>query len=56
AYDRGERGFHNADWRWEFGGDIYTWWGSHGCINMDYEPARELYELTELGDAVVIHE
>ena len=56
AYDGGERGFHNSDWRWQFGGDIYTWYGSHGCINMDYEPARQLYELTELGDAVVIHE
>ena len=44
------------DWRSEFGGDIYTWWGSHGCINMDYEPARQLYDLTELGDAVVIHD
>jgi hypothetical protein len=60
AYDRGERGFHNADWRWQFGKDdygtyIYTYYGSHGCINMDYEPARQLFELTELGDAVVIH-
>ncbi|MCR4871035.1 MAG: L,D-transpeptidase family protein [Atopobiaceae bacterium] len=61
AYDRGERGFHNADWRWQFGKDdygtyIYTYYGSHGCINMDYEPARQLFDLTELGDAVVIHE
>ncbi len=49
-------GMHDASWRSSFGGDIYLYGGSHGCINMDYEPARQLFDLTELGDAVVIHE
>jgi hypothetical protein len=48
-------GLHDATWRSSFGGSIYVGSGSHGCINMDYEPARQLFELTELGDAVVIH-
>lgn len=61
GYDGSERGFHNADWRWQFGRDgdgdlIYQYDGSHGCINMDYGPAEEFYGLVEVGDPVVIHE
>jgi len=56
AYDGSVRGFHDSDWRTEFGDDIYLWNGSHGCINMGYESAEKLYNLTELGDAVIIHE
>lgn len=48
-------GFHNAPWQHRFGGDIYTYYGSHGCIRLDYEPARQLFELVRVGDPVVIH-
>ncbi len=37
-------GLHDSDWRDEWGGDIYTYDGSHGCINMDKDSARTLYE------------
>ena len=30
-------GFHDATWRSSFGGTIYQYNGSHGCINMPYE-------------------
>lgn len=29
-------GFHDATWQRTFGGDVYTYRGSHGCINMSY--------------------
>lgn len=48
-------GFHNAPWRSAFGGEIYKTNGSHGCINLSYEDAEQLYNLVQVGDAVVIH-
>lgn len=48
-------GFHDATWQPAFGGDVYLWNGSHGCINMPYYSAQELYSLIEIGVPVVIH-
>lgn len=50
-------GLHDADWRWqeEFGGDTYTWNGSHGCINLPVDKAEELFNLIKVGDPVYIH-
>ncbi len=48
-------GFHNAPWRSAFGGQIYTWNGSHGCINLSYADGQSLYDLIKVGDVVVIH-
>lgn len=52
-----EYGFHDATWRYdeEFGGDTYLWNGSHGCINLPYSAAEELYGLVHVGDKVHIH-
>ncbi|MBQ6395788.1 MAG: L,D-transpeptidase, partial [Atopobiaceae bacterium] len=47
--------FHDADWRYSFGGEIYVWNGSHGCINLPYYKAEELYGIAELGTVVVVH-
>lgn len=52
---RSEVGFHNAPWQSVFGGQIYTWNGSHGCIRLDYDDAKALYEVVTVGDVVVIH-
>ena len=49
-------GLHDATWRDEFGGDIYTWWGSHGCVNLPLDKAEELFNLVNVGDPVVVHE
>lgn len=46
-------GIHDADWRREFGGEIYRTNGSHGCINTPPEVMSELYELVEIGTPVV---
>ena len=48
-------GFHDASWQRTFGGDVYTYRGSHGCINMSYSDAGQLYDLIQVGDPVVIH-
>lgn len=37
-------GLHDANWRGSFGGNIYTYNGSHGCINLPTEAARKIYE------------
>lgn len=48
-------GLHDAMWRSEFGGDIYTRNGSHGCINLPHSFAVELYDMVEPGDCIVIY-
>ena len=37
-------GLHDAWWHESFGGDRYTYAGSHGCINMPYNAAKFVYE------------
>lgn len=48
--------FHDATWRWGFGGTIYQYNGSHGCVNLPYAAAEQLFDLTEVGDVVVVHQ
>ena len=37
-------GLHDATWRGSFGGNIYKWNGSHGCVNMPLKAAKTVYE------------
>ncbi len=46
---------HDADWRVNFGGTIYQGNGSHGCVNLPVDKAAELFNLTAIGDVVVVH-
>jgi hypothetical protein len=48
-------GFHDATWQPVFGGDWYLNHGSHGCINMPLDKARELYKLVEYETPVIVH-
>ncbi|MBQ6411059.1 MAG: L,D-transpeptidase [Atopobiaceae bacterium] len=48
-------GLHDATWRSSFGGGIYIYDGSHGCVNLPHAKAAELYELVEVGDTVYVH-
>lgn len=48
-------GLHDAPWRSSFGGSIYSWNGSHGCINLPPEKAAELFQLIQVGDLVYVH-
>lgn len=48
-------GFHDADWRNSFGGNIYLSNGSHGCINTPTDDMFELYDMVIEGTPVVIY-
>ena len=41
--------------RSSFGGSIYQWSGSHGCVNLPLDKAESLYGLVKIGDVVVVH-
>lgn len=47
-------GLHDATWRYSFGGSIYKYDGSHGCINLPYEKAKYLYYNAPKGTQVVV--
>jgi lipoprotein-anchoring transpeptidase ErfK/SrfK len=47
-------GMHDASWRSSFGGGIYKYNGSHGCVNMPRWAARKLYNKVSVGTIVVI--
>ena len=48
-------GLHDATWRSNFGGSIYTYSGSHGCINLPYSFAVSLYKAVDWKTAVIIY-
>ena len=51
----GNIGLHDASWREEFGGDLYLNGGSHGCVNLPPSKAKEIYDVVEKGEAVIVH-
>ena len=49
-------GFHDATWQSAFGGNRYVnGYGSHGCINMPLQKAKELYNMISIETRVIIH-
>lgn len=50
-------GFHDATWQPAFGGSLYQNpnIGSHGCINMPFDQAQNLYGMLSIGTPVVMH-
>jgi lipoprotein-anchoring transpeptidase ErfK/SrfK len=51
-------GLHDASWQpsWVFSdATAYQTYGSHGCVNLQYDAAASLYELVEYGDPVIVH-
>ena len=51
---RGE-GIHDATWYSTYGGNLYKWAGSHGCINTPYSIAQLIYENIEAGTPVIVY-
>ena len=51
----GGYGLHDATWRSSFGGENYYYDGSHGCVNLPYTKAEELYGITHVGEKVYVH-
>lgn len=54
AYSGNSFGIHDASWRRKFGGQDYKWNGSHGCVNVPTDAARQLFEMVEVGTPVYI--
>lgn len=48
-------GLHDADWRSEYGGEIYKTNGSHGCVNIPKEAVKIIYENSDNGTKVLVH-
>ena len=48
-------GLHDATWRYEFGSDFYKTSGSHGCVNLPYVVAKELYSRISKGTPVICY-
>ena len=56
AFIGNSHGLHDATWRSSFGGNIYTYDPSHGCVNMPYYKIESLYYMVEVGTPVYIVE
>ena len=48
-------GFHDASWRSNFGGTIYKYDGSHGCINLPPSIVPKFYSYVRTGMPVVVY-
>ena len=46
-------GLHDASWRSSFGGTIYIYSGSHGCINLPGKKAAKIYEMIDKETPIV---
>lgn len=56
VYDRGNQiGLHDATWRSSFGGTIYKYNGSHGCVNLPYSVAQRIYNNIDIGTLVIVY-
>jgi len=48
-------GFHDATWQSSFGGSRYLSNGSHGCVNLPYSVAEQLYSLIQDDTPIILH-
>lgn len=48
-------GIHDAPWRSDFGGSLYIFEGSHGCVNVPYARAKIIYENIDIGAPVIVY-
>lgn len=48
-------GLHDATWRGSFGGDIYLYGGSHGCVNLPLSAASKIYNNASVGTKVILY-
>ena len=51
----GSIGLHDASWRGSFGGSIYYYNGSHGCVNLPCDAAATIYNMIYPGMPVVAY-
>lgn len=48
-------GLHDATWQPAFGGNLYTYLGSHGCINLPWSAAQTIFNTAEINTPVIIY-
>ena len=48
-------GLHDATWRSSFGGDIYLYSGSHGCVNLPLSAAGKIFDNISAGTKVILY-
>ena len=48
-------GMHDASWRYKFGGEIYIYSGSHGCVNMPPEAAAKTFEHIDSTMPIIVY-
>lgn len=48
-------GIHDAVWQSSFGGDRYTWAGSHGCVGVSYDSSKYIHDNVPLGTVVIMY-
>ena len=48
-------GIHDSSWRNAYGGGIYTYDGSHGCVNTPKDAVEKIYKNIESTYPVVVH-
>lgn len=51
----GGYGLHDASWRSSFGGDIYLYDGSHGCVNLPSGVAGSVFNNVSVGTKVILY-
>ena len=51
----GGYGLHDASWRSSFGGTIYHYDGSHGCVNLPSSAAKKVYNNVSVGTKVILY-
>lgn len=51
----GGEGFHDAPWRDDFGGSIYKYNGSHGCVNCPEWEMGDIYKNVSVDEPVIIY-
>ena len=48
-------GLHDATWRGSFGGTIYRYSGSHGCVNLPKKAAQTIFSVAYKNMPVICH-
>jgi hypothetical protein len=51
----GDIGLHDASWQAKFGGDWYVTHGSHGCVNLPPDIAKQIFSYAYTGMPVVCY-
>lgn len=51
----GGYGIHDSSWRSTYGGSIYTYDGSHGCVNTPLNAVRTIYNNSGIGTFVIVY-